>query len=130
MQGWTISGVTTVALVPLFVIVETGGISSELIGGGTTKAAMCKDFCHQQAPSAEGACKSFIRAIPRPKMGRTCMRKFREAFEVYCPLLCLAGGEEGHLSPRIERLTQSSCQDMSSHIPYPAVFNSCKTGYR
>lgn len=79
--------VTTVALVPLFLTVEAGGISSEFIGGGTTEAAMCKDFCNQQTPSAEGACKSFTRALPRPKMGRTCTKKFQEAFNIYCPLL-------------------------------------------
>ncbi|CAM9096723.1 unnamed protein product [Hapterophycus canaliculatus] len=47
-----------------------------------------------------------------------------------CSCLANGGDEDGYLHLWLDRLTQSSCQEMSGHIPYPAVFNSCKTGYR
>lgn len=60
-------------------------------------------------------------------------RQDRGVYPTAFPLATLlpADSEEGSLyHPWIDRLTHHACQDMSSQIPYPAVFNSCKTGYR
>lgn len=42
----------------------------------------------------------------------------------------LARGGRADFLPWIERITHSVCQELSGDIPYPAVFNSCKMGYR
>lgn len=39
-------------------------------------------------------------------------------------------GESRLSHPWIDRLTHDACRDMSSDVPYPAVVNSCKAGYR
>ena len=64
-------------------------------GGATSEEAACKSVCRLSAGAViEGydesamACKAFSRALPYPKMGRMCTRKFREGHDFACSQLC------------------------------------------
>lgn len=62
--------------------------------GGTSEEAACKSVCRLTAAALGGsddsavACKAFARALPYPKMGRMCTRKFIEGHDFACSQLC------------------------------------------
>lgn len=58
--------------------------------GGTNEEAACQAVCAVIDGSDESAvaCKAFARALPYPKMGRMCTRKFQEGHDFACSQLC------------------------------------------
>lgn len=58
--------------------------------GVGTSEAVCDALCSELKRSTEPAvaCKAFLRALPRPKMGRTCAHKFEEGYGLACHMLC------------------------------------------
>lgn len=52
--------------------------------------ARCETLCLKLKMNLDPlpACKLYVRALPRPKMGRACTNKFREGHDFACPLVC------------------------------------------
>lgn len=71
-------------LLPMVEVTATAVISVE--AGGGKAESMCEGLC-QQIPSPV-ECKAFTRALPRPKLGRTCEQKFGEGWAFACSFLC------------------------------------------
>lgn len=76
-----------------FVDTTTTTAAAEVGDGGTVEAeAACKAVCRLTAAvfdqESAVACKTFARALPYPRMGRMCTRKFRQGHDFACSELC------------------------------------------
>ena len=71
----------------------TPTVAAVAVGDGGASEAACKAVCRLK-PEAVAfdepavACKAFARALPYPKMGRMCTRKFQEGHDFACSQLC------------------------------------------
>ena len=85
---------TTAAVLSVLVTSSDAGGMAGAVGlagdGDRENEAVCDALCGELRGSADPAtaCKAFARALPHPKMGRTCNLKFLNGFAFACPLMC------------------------------------------
>lgn len=102
-MGYQIRGrahqlVALVMFLAIVLMLVRFGHASEAMGIGAASQthgeerneSICDVICRELKAYAEPAtaCKMFSRALPHPKMGRTCGTKFREGHIFACQMVC------------------------------------------